>query len=111
MCCSEHAVLDVAPPVIEMLARYRHLQRTQGHGWGEDALPDMFTWARFSLLGAAFDEFAARGEWAAAVRAAIAEHAPRPGIVVVDLAEQDLAVAAGEPLQGLPGRPVGVDVV
>jgi hypothetical protein len=57
MCCSEHGVLNVPGPVIEMLARYRELQRTQGHGWGEDTFPDMFTWARFRVLGPAFGEF------------------------------------------------------
>jgi hypothetical protein len=112
MCCSEHGVLNVPPPVIEMLARYRQLQRMQGHGWGEDALPDMFTWARFSLLGAAFDEFAARGDWAQAVRAAVGEGKPEPGIIVVRLdGDGGFHVDRSEVLRGLPGTPVGVDVV
>ena len=112
MCCSEHATLNVPPPVIEMLARYRQMQRTQGHGWGEDSFPDMFTWARFSLLGEAFDEFAASGDWAQAVRAAVGDGGPAPGIVVASLdADGGFDVARGPALTGLPGRPVSIDVI
>ena len=111
MCCSEHTKLDAPPAVIEMIARYRHLQRTQGQGWGEDQFPDAFTWARFSLLGPAFEEFAASGDWAAAVRAAVDGAAPHSGIVVVDLAAGTPDITAGEPLSGLTGKPISVDVV
>src|SRR4051794_39605517 len=58
MCCGEDEALDLPPAVIEMFARYRRLRNEQGFGWGEDALPDLFRWSRFSLLGPAFDEFA-----------------------------------------------------
>lgn len=112
MCCSEHAVLNMPPPVIEMLARYRLLQRTQGHGWGEDALPDLFTWARFSLLGGAFDEFAATGDWAQAVRTVIANRDLPPGFFVITLgSDADFTVAGGPELRGLSGKHVDVDVI
>src|SRR3712207_5112872 len=112
MCCSERAVLSAPPRVIEMLARYREMQRTQGHGWGEDAFPDMFTWARFSLLGPAFDEFAVTGDWAQAVQAAVGDGEPAPGVVVVSLgADGTSKVASGPALTGLPGKPVAVDVI
>ena len=61
MCCGGDRVLDLPPAVVEMQARYRRLQETQGWGWGEESLPDFFRWARFSLLGPAFDGFAASG--------------------------------------------------
>lgn len=112
MCCSEHAVLNVPAPVIEMLARYRHLQGTQGHGWGEDTFPDLFTWARFSLLGETFDEFAESGDWARGVRAAIDGSTPTPGVVVVILGAGDgYKIAHGGTLTGLRGRHVSIDVV
>jgi hypothetical protein len=112
MCCSEDEVLGVPAPVIEMLARYRQMQRTQGHGWGEKTFPDMFTWARFSLLGEAFDEFAATGDWAQAVRAAVGDGDPAPGIVVVSLAaDGGFDVASDQRLVGLAGNPVPVDVI
>src|SRR5215212_1144515 len=49
---------------------------------GEDALPDLFRWSRFSLLGPAFDEFAQSGDWAAAVRAAVGENSLPAGVAV-----------------------------
>ena len=58
MCCHDDAALDLPPAVIEMVARYRRLRAEQGVGWGEEAFPDMFRWARFARLGPAFDEFA-----------------------------------------------------
>lgn len=112
MCCSEDEVLGVPAPVIEMLARYRQMQRTQGHGWGEDAFPDMFTWARFSLLGDAFEEFAASGDWAQAVRLAVGDGEPAPGIVVASLAaDGSFDVASGPSPTGLMGTPVAIDVI
>lgn len=76
---------DLPPAVIEMLARYRHLRDEQGFGWGEDAIPDMFRWARFSILAPAFDGFAHSGDWAGAVRAAIGDEVPS-GLVLVTVA-------------------------
>lgn len=112
MCCSDDEVLGVPAPVIEMVARYRQMQRTQGHGWGEEALPDLFTWARFSLLGEAFEELAATGDWAQAVRAAVGDGEPAPGIVVVSLAaDGGFDVASGPSPTGLAGRRMPVDVI
>ena len=65
MCCDDDAALDLPPAVLEMVARYRRMRAEQGVGWGEEAFPDMFRWARFSRLGPAFTEFAAFGDWAA----------------------------------------------
>src|SRR4051794_41156536 len=70
VCCADDDVLDLPPVVIEMVARYRRMRAEQGVGWGEDAFPDMFRWARFARLGAAFDAMATSGDWAGAVRAA-----------------------------------------
>ncbi len=112
MCCGADEVLDLPPAVIEMLARYRRLRDTQGFGWGEDALPDLFRWARFSLLGPAFDEFAQSGDWAAAVRAAVGEDPPPAGVAVVSIAAGgQLTVRAGPRRLGLGGRRRPVDVL
>src|SRR5688500_17131141 len=111
MCCGEEEELGLPPAVIEMLARYRRLRDEQGFGWGEDALPDFFRWARFSMLGPAFDEFAASGDWSAAVRAAIGDEVPA-GLVVVSLAaDGGLTAAAGPPRPVIRGATVPVDVV
>lgn len=111
MCCDDDTALDLPPAVIEMLARYRRLQAEQGYGWGEEALPDMFRWARFSLLGPAFDEFAESGDWAGAVRAAVGDDVP-PGIALVSVAPDGaLEVRTGPPRPVVPGTTVPVDVV
>ena len=70
MCCEDDVALDLPPAVIEMVARYRRMRGEQGFGWGEEALPDFFRWARLSRLGPVFDEFAGTGDWAGAIRAA-----------------------------------------
>lgn len=111
MCCGDDEVLDLPPAVIEMLARYRRMRDDQGFGWGEDALPDFFRWARFSLLGPAFDEFAASGDWSAAVRAAIGDDVP-PGLVVVAVGpDGGLAARVGPPRPVIDGGAAGIDVV
>ena len=51
VCCHDDDALDLPPAVIEMLARYRRMRAEQGVGWGEEAFPDMFRWARFARLG------------------------------------------------------------
>jgi hypothetical protein len=111
MCCGDEEELGLPPAVIEMLARYRRLRDEQGFGWGEDALPDFFRWARFSMLGPAFHEFAASGDWSAAVRAAIRDEVPA-GLVVVSVASDGgLAAAVGPPRPVVRGSAVPVDVV
>ncbi|MCO1659534.1 hypothetical protein [Pseudonocardia humida] len=95
----------------EMLARYRRLRDEQGFGWGEPAIPDMFGWARFSRLGPVFDEVAASGDWAGAVRAAVGDEVP-PGLVLVAVAADGaLDVRTGAPRPAVAGSPVQVDVV
>ena len=42
MCCEHAQELNLPPAVIEMLARYRDLQRRHGWDWGEENLPDYF---------------------------------------------------------------------
>ncbi|OZM83684.1 hypothetical protein CFP66_04145 [Pseudonocardia sp. MH-G8] len=97
--------------MIEMLARYRRLRDEQGFGWGEDALPDFFRWARFSALGPAFAEFATSGDWSAAVRAAIGTQVPA-GLVVVAVADDGgLSADSGPPRPAIRGTAVAVDVV
>jgi hypothetical protein len=100
MCCQDDEALELPPEVLEMLARYRRMRAEQGFGWGEEALPELFRWARFSRLGPAFTEFAATGDWAGAVRAAIGDE-PSPGLVLVQIAaDGTLGVRSG------PARPV-----
>jgi hypothetical protein len=111
MCCGDEEELGLPPAVIEMLARYRRLRDEQGFGWGEDTLPDLFRWARFSVLGPAFDEFAASGDWAAAVRAAIGHEVPAGLVVVSVAADGGLTAAVGPPRPVVPGGAVPVDVV
>ena len=103
--------LGLPPAVIEMLARYRGLHDEQGYGWGEDELPDFFRWARFSLLGPAFDEFAGSGDWSAAVRAAVGDEVPA-GLLLVSIGDGgELAARGGPPRPVIAGSTVPVDVV
>jgi len=110
VCCDDEVAPDLPPAVIEMVARYRRMRAEQGVGWGEEAFPDMFRWARFARLGPAFQEFAASGDWAGAVRAAVGE--PVAGIVLVRVgADGDLAARTGAPRPVVPGSTVPIDVV
>ena len=111
VCCDDDTALDLPPAVIEMLARYRRMHAEQGVGWGEEAFPDMFRWARFSRLGPAFDEFAASGDWAGAVRAAVGDDVPA-GIALVSIgADGELSARTGPPRPVVPGATVQIDVV
>ena len=110
MCCDDDAVTDLPPAVLEMTARYRRMRAQQGVGWGEEAFPEMFRWARFSRLGPAFDEFAASGDWAAAVRAAVGDEVPAGIALVTVAADGGLAARTGRrPV--VPGATVPIDVV
>jgi hypothetical protein len=111
VCCADDDVLDLPPAVIEMVARYRRMRAGQGVGWGEDGFPDMFRWARFSRLGPAFDEMAASGDWAGAVRAAIGDEVPA-GIVLVTIGVGGgLTARTGPPRPVVAGATVPIDVV
>lgn len=111
MCCGDDGALNLPPAVIEMVARYRRLRDEQGFGWGEEALPDFFRWARFSRLGPAFDEFAASGDWAQAVRAAVGDEVP-PGLVLVRIdAAGALSALTGPTRPAIAAGEVQVDVV
>ena len=55
MCCEATATLRLPPEVIEAQAHYRRLRDERGWDWGDEQLPDLFRWARFSLLGAVFE--------------------------------------------------------
>ena len=104
MCCADDVALGLPPAVIEMVARYRRMREEQGFGWGEEALPDFFRWARFSRLGPVFDRFAATGDWAGAVRAAVGDVVPA-GVVVVSIdAEAHCPRAPGRPARRSPLR-------
>ena len=71
----------------------------------------MFRWARFSRLGPAFDEFAASGDWAGAVRAAVGDDVPS-GIALVSIgADGELTARTGPPRPVVPGATVQIDVV
>ena len=111
MCCGDDEELGLPPAVIEMLARYRRMRDRQGYGWGEDGLPDFFRWARFSLLGPAFDGFAASRDWSAAVRAAIGDEVPAGLLLVSVGAGGRLSARGGPPRPVIVGSSVPVDVV
>ncbi|MDN5859299.1 MAG: CehA/McbA family metallohydrolase [Pseudonocardia sp.] len=96
-------MLELPPAVIEMLVRYRRMRDEHGFGWGEEALPDFFQWARFSRLGPAFDQFAATGDWAQAVRAAVGDAVPAGLVLVSIAADGGLSARTG------PARPVIVN--
>ena len=65
MCCDHGSAPDLPPAVIEMLARYRDLQRRHGWDWGEEQLPGMCRWSRFQLLGPVMERAGPDGDWAA----------------------------------------------
>jgi hypothetical protein len=94
-----------------MVARYRRMRDEQGFGWGEEALPDFFRWARFSRLGPVFDEFAATGDWAGAVRAAVGDVVPADLVLVSIDADGALSARSGPPRPAITGGAVQVDVV
>jgi len=111
MCCHDDAALDLPPAVIEMVARYRRLRAEQGVGWGEEAFPDMFRWARFARLGPAFAAFSASGDWAGAVRAAVGTDVPAGLALVTVAADGGLTVRTGPARPVVPGTTVQIDVV
>ena len=111
MCCHDDAALDLPPAVIEMVARYRRMRAEQGVGWGEEAFPDMFRWARFARLGPAFDVFAASGDWAGAVRAAVGADVPAGLALVTVGADGGLTARTGPARPVVPGTTVQIDVV
>jgi hypothetical protein len=111
MCCQETRTLNLPAEVIEALARYRRLFAERGWDWGDEQLPEFFRWARFSLLGPLFDEFAATGDWAKAIRSVIGEEVP-PGIVVVRVDEGGgLRAEVGPARTAIPGCMVPIDVI
>ncbi len=112
MCCGEDAVLELPAPVLEALAGYRRMREAQGWGWGEAAMPDLFRWARFSLLGPAFAALAATGDWPAAVRTALGDGQPPAGVAVVTAGRGgELTVRTGALRPGPAGASLPVDVV
>ena len=111
MCCESGERLDLPPRVIEMLAHYRRLLADQGWGWGEDALPDVFRWARFSLLGPVFEAAQRTGDWPSAVRDVVGAEPPA-GVVVVRVdATGAVSLHVGPARATIAGRPTAVDVV
>jgi hypothetical protein len=111
VCCQDDDVLELPPEVLEMLARYRRMRAEQGFGWGEEALPEFFRWARFSRLGPAFEEFAATGDWAGAVRAAVGDEPP-PGLVRVEVpGDGTLGVRTGPARPAIRGRLAQLEVI
>ncbi|MET0188665.1 MAG: CehA/McbA family metallohydrolase, partial [Pseudonocardia sediminis] len=111
MCCEDDTELGMPPAVIEMVARYRRLRDEQGVGWGEDAFPDFFRWARFSRLGPAFAEFSASGDWAGAVRAAVGDDVPAGIVLVTVAADGSLSARSGPSRPVVEGATVPIDVV
>jgi hypothetical protein len=107
MCCEHAQTLDLPPAVIEMLARYRDLQRRHGWDWGEESLPDSFRWARFSLIGPVMDRVGEDGDWAGAIRSVIGDGPVPAGIVVI---EGD-RVRTGPPRPLIAGHTVPIDVI
>ena len=84
MCCGDDAELGLPAAVIEMLARYRDLQRRHGWDWGSEKLPDYFRWARFDLIGPVMEHAGENGDFAAALRTVIGDGPVPAGIVVID---------------------------
>ena len=112
MCCHCDEELELPAPVIEMLARYRQLQRERGWDWGAEGLSAQFRWARFAYLGPVLDRLGDDPDWAGAVRSVLAERAGASGIVVVEVdAEGGLTAFAGEPRPSAPGVTVPIDVI
>src|SRR3954451_21452927 len=94
-----------------MVARYRRRRAEQWVGWGEEAFPDMFRWARFSRLGPAFDVFTASGDWAGAVRAAVGDEVPAGIALVTVAADGGLTARTGAPRPVVSSATVPIDVV
>src|SRR6476661_5224518 len=111
MSCHDDAALDLPPAVIEMVARYRRMRAEQGVGWGEEAFPDMFRWARFARLGPAFTEFATSGDWAGAVRAAVGADVPAGLALVTVGPDGGLTARTGPARPVVPGTTMQIDVV
>jgi hypothetical protein len=111
VCCEDDVALGLPPAVIEMVARYRRMRDEQGFGWGEELLPDFFRWARFSRLGPAFEEFAASGDWAGAVRAAVGEQVPAGLALVRVTVDGGLSARTGPARPVIAGGIVQIDVV
>jgi hypothetical protein len=107
VCCDHAQTLGLPPAVIEMLARYRDLQRRHGWDWGEEELPDYFRWARFDLIGPVMEHAGENGDFAAAIRAVIGDGLVPAGIVVI---EGD-GVRTGPPRPLIAGHTVPIDVV
>jgi hypothetical protein len=111
MCCQETRTLGLPAAVIEAQARYRRLLEERGWDWGGEQLPDFFRWARFSLLGPLFDEFAATGDWAKAIRAVIGDDVPSAFVVVHIDEAGGLHADVGEARPAIAGHTVPIDVV
>jgi hypothetical protein len=111
MCFQETKTLGLPAEVIEALAHYRQLLDERGWDWGDEQLPNFFRWARFSLLGPVFEEFAATGDWAKAIRSVIGRDVPA-GIVVVRVDEGGgLRADVGPARPAIAGHGVAIDVV
>jgi hypothetical protein len=107
MCCEHGQTLDLPPAAIEMLARYRDLQRRHGWDWGEESPPAYFRWARFALLGPVMERVGEDGDWAGAVRSVIGDGAVPAGMVIID----GDAVRSGPPRPLIAGHTVPIDVI
>lgn len=111
MCCETTETLNLPAEAIETLAHYRRLLAERGWDWGGEQLPDFFYWERFSLLGNVLEAFAATGDWAGAVRAAIGDEVP-PGVAVARVGDdRSLRADVGMARPAIPGRTVRIDVV
>jgi hypothetical protein len=111
VCCQETKTLGLPAEVIEALAHYRQLLDERAWDWGDEQLPNLFRWARFSLLGPVFDAFAATGDWAKAIRSVIGEDVPA-GVVVVRVDEGGgLQADVGPARPAIAGHMVTIDVV
>ncbi|WP_163507331.1 CehA/McbA family metallohydrolase [Fodinicola acaciae] len=112
MCCHETTTLDLPAEVIEALAHYRRLRDRIGWDWGDEAMPDVFRWARFSLLGPFFDALERTGgDSAAAVRQLIGDEVPA-GVVVVTVSESGaLAARRGAARPVIAGHRRQIDVI
>ncbi|GAA1682953.1 hypothetical protein GCM10009765_35190 [Fodinicola feengrottensis] len=104
--------LDLPAEVIEALAHYRRLRDRNGWDWGDEVMPDIFRWARFSLIGPFFEALEQTGgDSAAAVRQLIGDQVPA-GIVVVGVSESGvLAARCGPARPVIAGHRRQIDVI
>jgi len=110
VCCGVGERLNLPAEVIEALARYRAELGGRGWDWGDDRI-EFFRWARHRLLAPVALQFAASGDWPAAIRQVLAGGVPAGTAVLRVGRDGGLRAEAGPARAGIAGRSVTVEVV